>query len=173
MTALLPVAPFIESAIYPCASALHALYAIYSHPRTNHLAKPSLCQCRFCLAALRPPLSRSTLYPHENHLPPHCNPHLQTVSTNNNHHKPPNINHQHHHNTTNHHQSTFSKPPSGAASPTQSQFRGTLGPQHLAPVPSVCVRVPNSPGFDSEPSSPAKTIPMGKPNDFSTLFVRE
>lgn len=110
--------------------------------------------------------------------------HLQkkiTVSTNNNHHtshhKP---NNHHHHNNTNHHQTTSSPPPSGAPSPTQSQnsrggFAGITPSvsHHLSPVPSVCVRVPSSPGFDSEPPSPAKTLPIGKPNEFSTLLVRE
>lgn len=125
-----------------------------------------LSLCCFCLMALPIPSLSTPQYIV-------LQIHLKTVSTNNNHHHHNKANHFHHY--TNHHQSN-SSPPSGAASPTPSQFGGNIGgtvSQHLSPIPSVCVRVPNSPGFDSEPSSPAKTIPIGKPNEFSTLVVRE
>ena len=42
---------------------------------------------------------------------------------------------------------------------------------NMAPVPSVCVRVPHSPSFESQPCSPMKKITIG--HDLTALAVRE
>lgn len=43
--------------------------------------------------------------------------------------------------------------------------------QYMAPVPSVCVRVPHSPSIDSGPCTPLKKLPID--SDFTALAVRE
>lgn len=43
--------------------------------------------------------------------------------------------------------------------------------QYMAPVPSVCVRVPHSPSLDSGPCTPMKKLPID--SDITALAVRE
>lgn len=43
--------------------------------------------------------------------------------------------------------------------------------QYMAPVPSVCVRVPHSPSIDSGPCTPMKKLPIN--SEFTALAVRE